>query len=71
MGYQLLFVPKENFNKLRICVDFRHLNNIIKKDGTLILKIDEILDRLQGATLFIKFDVIEVYYRIRMGEGKE
>ena len=31
VGYLVLFIPKKN-GKLRICIDYRQLNSITKKD---------------------------------------
>ena len=31
VGYLVLFIPKKN-GKLRICINYRQLNSIIKKD---------------------------------------
>ena len=42
----------------------------IKNQYTFPL-IDEILDRLSGARVFIKIDVKNAYYRLRILEGDE
>src|SRR4051794_8983639 len=34
-------------------------------------RIDEMMDRIQGAKIFTKFDLIEAYIRVRIKEGKE
>ena len=44
-GYPILFIFKKN-GKLRLCVDYRQLNNIIVKNRYILLKIDELLDRI-------------------------
>src|SRR5215475_6060633 len=70
-GYQLLFVKKKDPNKLRVCVDFRHLNDITKKDSTPLPRIDETLDNMHGVDEITKFDIVGAYYRIRMKKGEE
>jgi len=47
-GYPILFVKKKD-GKLRLCVDFRQLNNITVKNRYALPRIDELLDRVQGA----------------------
>jgi hypothetical protein len=69
-GYPILFVPKKN-GKLRLCIDYRHLNDITVKDREPLPRIDEMMDRLNGARYFTALDIIGAYYRIRMKEGEE
>jgi hypothetical protein len=70
-GYQLLFVKKKNTDKLRVCVDYRHLNSITIKDSTSLPRIDETLDKIKGSDEVTKFDLVGAYYRLRMKEGEE
>ena len=44
-GYPVLFIPKKN-GKLKICINYRQLNNIIKKDQYLLPLISEIQNRI-------------------------
>ena len=60
-GYPILFVPKKN-GKLRLCVDYRHLNSITEPDRTPLPLISETLDRVQGSIWFTVLDVISAYY---------
>ena len=69
--YQLLFVKKKNIDKLRVCVNYRHLNNIIIKDSISLLRIDETLDRIKESDEVIKFNLVEVYYRLRIKKEEE
>jgi hypothetical protein len=69
-GYPILFVPKKD-GKLRLCVDYRQLNNITKKNRYPLPLIEEIQDRFQGTKWFTSLDVRDAYYRIRMKEGEE
>src|ERR1700712_6035890 len=47
----IMFVKKQD-GKLRLCVDYRALNEITKKDRHLLPLIGEALDRLGGAKYF-------------------
>jgi hypothetical protein len=70
MASPILFVPKKN-GKLRLCVDFRELNNKTKKNRYPLPLIQELMDTLQGSRWFTKFDVREGFHRIRIKEGHE
>ena len=66
----VLFVPKKN-GKLRLCVDYRHLNSATIRNQYPLPLISDLQDQLQGAKWFTKFDIREGYYRIRMAAGEE
>jgi len=65
-----MFIKKKD-GKLRLCVDYRELNNITKKYRYPLRLIGEALDRLQGATFFTKLNIKETYHNIRIREGDE
>jgi hypothetical protein len=74
-GYPVIFVPKKDkqgkWTKKRLCVDYRRLNAMTKKNRYPLPLIEELQDRLQGAKWFTKLDIREGYYRIRIKEGEE
>lgn len=69
-GAPVLFVPKKD-GGLRLCVDYRGLNNLTKKNRYPLPLISETLDRLVGAKVFTKIDLKDAYYRLRIREGDE
>ena len=56
---------------LRLCVDFRRLNAITKKDRYLLLLIDETLARISGAKIFSKIDIQQAFYKLRLRKEDE
>jgi len=69
-GLPIMFMKKKD-GKLRLCVDYRELNDITKKDRYPLPLIGEALDRLQGAKFFTKLDIKDAYHNIRIREGDE
>jgi hypothetical protein len=69
-GYPILFVPKKN-GKLRLCVDYRQLNDITIKNRHPLPLITELRDRLQGAQWFTTLDLRGAYNLIRIKAGEE
>ena len=69
-GYPILFAPKKD-GKLRLCVDYRKLNDITIKNRYPLPNIGELQDRLGNAKIFTKLDLRGAYNLIRMKEGEE
>jgi hypothetical protein len=69
-GAPILFVPKKG-GGLRLCVDYRGLNQITVKNRTPLPLISETLDRLRRAKRFTKLDLKDAYHRIRVKKGDE
>jgi hypothetical protein len=69
-GSPVLFVPKKD-GSLRLCVDYRALNNITIKDRYALPLINELHDRFQGAVYFTKLDLRGAYNLIRIKAGEE
>ena len=67
-GAPILFVKKKD-GPTRMCTDYRALNKITKKNVYPLPRIDELLDRLQGAKFFTKIDLRQGYHQIRIKEA--
>ena len=65
-----MFVKKGDGN-LRLCVDYRGLNLITKKNRYPLPLISDALDRVVGAKLFTKLHIRAAYNRIQVREGDE
>ena len=70
LGVPIIFVPKKTGER-RIYIDYRRLNKDTVKNVYLLPLIDEIRDRLVGATYFTKVDIRDVYYYIRIKKGNK
>jgi transposase InsO family protein len=66
-GAPILFVPKAD-GTLRLCVDYRGLNRVTKKNRYPLPLLSEILDRVSGARYFTKLDLKDAYHRIPIAE---
>ena len=69
-GAPILFVKKKD-SSLRMCVDYRGLNNITVKNRYPLPLIHEMLDRLVGSKYFTKLDLRGAYNLVRIKEGEE
>ena len=69
-GAPILFDRKPD-GSLRLCVDYRGLNNITIKNRYPLPLIGESLDRLGRARRFTQLDLTNAYHRMRIREGDE
>jgi hypothetical protein len=69
-GALILFILKKN-GSFRLYVNYRNLNKITIKNRHSLPLIREILDRLNGAAVYTKFDFKKAYYRIRIKKEGE
>ena len=69
-GAPILFDRKLD-GSLRLCVDYRGLNNLTIKNRYLLPLIGESLDRLGRAKRFTQLDLTNAYHRMRIREGDE
>jgi hypothetical protein len=65
-----LFVLKKD-GSLRLYIDYRGLNAIIKKNRHLLPLINETLNRLRRVKVFSALNLKDAYYRILIKRGDE
>ncbi|QRW20471.1 Retrotransposable element Tf2 protein [Rhizoctonia solani] len=70
MASPILFVKKKN-GKLRMCVDYRHLNSMTKKNVYPLPLPQNLIEKLQGAKIFSKFNLKAGYNLVQIKEGNE
>ncbi|GBG72921.1 hypothetical protein CBR_g12642 [Chara braunii] len=64
-GAPMLFVPKKG-GKLRMCIDYRGLNRITRKNAYPLPRIDDLLDAAGGCKVFSKIDLKSGYHEIEV-----
>lgn len=64
-GALILFARKKN-GKLRMCIGYRALNDLTKKNRFPIPRIDEMLEKLRGSKYFSKLDLAFGCHQIRV-----
>mgnify|MGYP004715960303 CR=1 FL=1 len=64
-GAPVLFVKKKN-SSLKLCIDYRGLNDVTVKNKYPLPHIDELFDQLQEAVVFFKLDLRQGYYQLRI-----
>jgi hypothetical protein len=67
-GAPVLFVDKPD-GSLRMCLDYRALNDITVKRRYPMPNISDLFDQLHGAKVFSSLDLQQGYYQIRIPEG--
>lgn len=66
-GAPVLFIKKKT-GELRMCVDYRALNDMTVKNRYPLPRIDDILDQMHGAKIFSKLDLHSGYHQVRIKE---
>jgi hypothetical protein len=64
-GCPAIFIKKKD-QTLRMCMDYRHLNEVTIKNKYPLPRIDILFDQLTGARVFSKIDLRSDYHQIRI-----
>jgi len=66
-GTNVIFAKKKD-GGLRFCVDYRGLNDLTVRNSYPLPHMDDLFDRLQGAKMFSKIDLISGFFQIPLAE---
>ena len=55
---------RETKGSLRLCIDYRKLNQVIVGDPYLMPRVDDLLDKVVGTTWLLKIDLKKVFYQV-------
>jgi len=69
-GAPVLFQKKAD-GSLRMCVDYRALNKVTIKNKYPVPLIQDLMDRLCGASIFTKLDLRSRYWQVQVADGDE
>jgi hypothetical protein len=64
----VLFVEKKD-KSMRMCVDYRSLNEVTIKNKYPLPRIDDLFDQLKGAKYFSKVDLRSGYHQLKIRES--
>ncbi|GKF19576.1 putative reverse transcriptase domain-containing protein, partial [Tanacetum coccineum] len=64
-GAPVLFVKKKD-RSFRMCIDYRELNKLTIKNRYPLPRIDDLLDQLQGSSVYLKIDLRSGYHQLRV-----
>ena len=66
-GAPVLFVKKKD-GSMRLCIDYRLLNQVTVKNRYPLPRIDDLFDQLKMAGVFSKIDLRSGYHQLRIKE---
>ncbi|KAD2805506.1 hypothetical protein E3N88_38883 [Mikania micrantha] len=66
-GAPVLFVKKKD-GSFRMCIDYREIKKLTIKNRYPLPRIDDLFDKLQGATCFSKIDLRSGYHQLRVND---
>ncbi|KAG5721949.1 hypothetical protein E4T56_gene18387 [Termitomyces sp. T112] len=69
-GTLVLFAKKKD-GSLRLCVDYRGLNKVTKKNRYPLPLIGDLVDRLRSAKIYTKIDLCSGYNNVQIAPGHE
>ena len=66
----IIYVQKKD-TSLRLCVDYRKLNNVTKQSSYPLPNIETMLNKFNGATVFSKLDLKSGYWQVPMDKESQ
>ena len=66
-GSPILFVKKKD-GGMRMCVDYRAVNKLTTRNSYPLPRIDDMLDKLSGSSVFTCLDLQQAYHQVRLNE---
>nr|GFB07088.1 reverse transcriptase [Tanacetum cinerariifolium] len=63
-----VLVVKKNDGSFRMCIDYRELNKLMMKNRFPLPRIDNLLDQLQGLSVYSKINLRSGYHQLRVRE---
>uniref|UniRef100_A0A0G4HKD4 Reverse transcriptase domain-containing protein n=1 Tax=Chromera velia CCMP2878 TaxID=1169474 RepID=A0A0G4HKD4_9ALVE len=69
-GFPLVLIWKKT-GKLRICIDYRKLNKILRKDRWPLPRIDHTLAKLQGRRFYTLIDLFQGFHHVSVREDHQ
>ena len=67
-GAPVLFVKKKD-GSLRLCIDYRQVNQATMRNQYLLPRIDELFDQLHRSRVYFKIDLRSGYHQLRVREN--
>mgnify|MGYP003688019815 FL=1 len=64
-GSPILFVRKAD-GSLRLCIDYRGLNEVTRKDAYPLPRVDDTLDELKDANFYTHLDLASDIWQVRV-----
>ena len=59
---------KKKDGSLRMCIDFKRLNKVTKKDPYQLPRVDALTDSMQGCSYFSSIDVLSAFWSVPMAD---
>ena len=60
---------KKKDGSMRLCIDYRQLNQVTIKNKYPLPRIDDLFDQLQGTQVYSKIDLRSGYHQLKIREG--
>ena len=67
----LVIVPKKGSSEVRLCIDFRRVNQVAKMDSYPLPRIEDLIDKMAKAKCISTMDLSRSYWQIPLTDGSK